>query len=57
MLSLSLRLSLSVFSKLEEDLTVMQNFRFAKFYVIIACCEDIYGCYYFQKRINDEFHP
>ena len=34
----------------------MYGSSFDKFYVIIACCEDIYG-YCIQRSNNDHFHP
>ena len=44
--------------KREDDLKSCKRYSstFAKFYVIIVSCEDIYGSYCFQKCNNDRFH-
>ena len=45
--------------KTNNDLMVTQNvwLNCDKIYVIIACCEDIYGRFCIKKRNNDHFHP
>ena len=45
--------------KTNNDLMVTQNvwLNCDKIYVIIACCEDIYGRFCIKKSNNDHFHP
>ena len=35
----------------------MYGLSFDKIRVIIACCEDIYGCHCIKKSNNDHFQP
>ena len=46
-------------SKQDDDLIVYKKYisSFDKIYVIIVCCEDIYGRYSIQRSNDAHFYP